>query len=78
MRAIEAFIKAGPAPVLRPPEQAALEVRKAAGVPLRIRAVADAAGVHLSATAKALAALHDRGLATRRRDGRSWLYGTEP
>ncbi len=71
--AIEAAINAGPPPSLRRAERAALDVLTAAPAPLRVRAVPGAAGLHLSPTAKALTALHGRGLATRHRDGRTWL-----
>ncbi len=72
--AIEAAIKVGPAPSLRPAEQAVLDVLIAAPAPRRVRAVSDATGLHSNTTAKALAALHERGLAARRRDGHAWLY----
>ena len=71
---IEMVITAGLPPVLRAPEQAALDVLTAAPAPMRIRAVSDAAGLHLSATTKALTTLYDRGPAARRRNGRTWLY----
>ena len=73
-RAIQTASTASPPPVLRPAEQAVLDVLAGAPTPLPIRGVSDAAGQHLSATAKALAALRHRGLATRRRDGRAYLY----
>jgi len=72
--AIVAAITAGLPPVLRRPEQAALDVLTAAPAPLTVRAVSDAAGLHLPTTTTALAALRDRGLVTRHRDGRAWRY----
>jgi len=77
-RAIEAAITAGPPPVLRPSERAALDVLEAAPASLRVRTVVGTTGLHISTTATALGSLHSRGLTTRRRDGRSWLYGAQP
>ena len=62
-RAIEAAITAGPPPVLRPTEQAALDVLGAAAAPLRVRTVVDTSGLHISTTATALASFHSRDLA---------------
>ena len=65
-------------PVLRPAEQAALNVLQDASEPLTVRAVSDATGLHISTTVSALATLHGHGLASRRRDRRTWLCTPYP
>jgi IclR helix-turn-helix domain len=72
--AIETAITAGPPPNLCPAERVTLDALMAAPARLPVRAVSDITGLHLTATARTLATLHARGLATRHRDGRSWLY----
>ncbi len=71
--AIETVLTTGLPPALAPAEQAALGQLTAAATPLPVRAICGATGLHLTATAKSLASLRTRGLATRHRRGRGWL-----
>jgi hypothetical protein len=73
LRAIEHAISHPPGR-LSPAEQAALDALRAAGVPQRIRDVSDASGLAMPTATRTLAGLWERELATRRRDGRAWLY----
>jgi hypothetical protein len=71
MRDIE---RADQALTLTAAEQAALAALRTSGGQMRVRAVSDASGLALATASKALAGLHSRSLAGRRKDGRMWLY----
>ncbi len=72
--AIQTAITTGLPAALRPAEDAALGALTAAPGPLPVRAVSGASGLHIATAARVLAALHARGLVTRRRRGRGYRY----